>query len=227
MATSVLNGVIRNIRRTLIDDATRITDGQLMEALLSDGEGAAFESLVRRHGPMVLGVCRRVLRNEADAEDSFQATFLVFIRKAGSISPPEKVGNWLHGVALRTALAARKMGAKRRAKERKSADLPQAGMLDERVCEELLTVLDEEISCKVGLKGAARTAILTASGSSQMLLADLLIDEARVHLAGKAAAQTNVVGKMEYVVNGNPTLANQGSPVFGKKGKHGASVALR
>src|SRR5205823_416032 len=81
--------------------------------------------LLRRHGPMVLGVCRRVLRNDADAHDAFQATFLVFVRKAGSIVPRARVGNWLHGVAHKTALKARAMNRLRRAKEQQ-APAPQA-----------------------------------------------------------------------------------------------------
>src|SRR5579884_283612 len=74
-------------------------DGQLLERYLARREEAAFEALVRRHGPMVLGVCRRVLRHSHDAEDAFQATFLVLVRKAASIRPRQQVGNWLYGVA--------------------------------------------------------------------------------------------------------------------------------
>ena len=79
---------------------------------------AAFEALVRRHGPMVLGVCQRVLHHGHDAEDAFQATFVVLLRKADTIRPREKVGRWLYGVAYRTATKARVMSAKRRRKER-------------------------------------------------------------------------------------------------------------
>src|SRR5262249_37642450 len=83
------------------------TDGELLAAFLVREEEAAFEALVHRHGPMVLAVCRRVLGNLHEAEDAFQATFLVLLRKARSIGRPEQLSNWLHGVAYRTALKAR------------------------------------------------------------------------------------------------------------------------
>src|SRR6516165_7688836 len=77
------------------------TDQQLLEQFVTRREQTAFAALVRRHGPMVLGVCRRVVGHDQDAEDAFQATFLVLARKAASVSPPEAVGNWLYGVAYR------------------------------------------------------------------------------------------------------------------------------
>src|SRR5215472_14707732 len=80
-----------------------LSDAQLLEAFFARREGEAFEVLLRRHGPMVLGVCRRVLRSAHDAEDAFQATFIVLVCKASSVASRESVGSWLHGVAYRTA----------------------------------------------------------------------------------------------------------------------------
>src|SRR5262245_10921734 len=76
-----------------------LPDRELLERFTAGREGPAFETLVRRYGPMVLGVCRRVLGNLHDAEDAFQATFLVLARKAGSICKREALGSWLYGVA--------------------------------------------------------------------------------------------------------------------------------
>lgn len=84
-----------------------MTDGQLLETFIQRRDEAAFEALLDLHGPMVLGVCRRVLGNHHDAEEAFQATFLVLSRKAASIMPRNRVGNWLYGVAYRTALKAK------------------------------------------------------------------------------------------------------------------------
>src|SRR5437660_7271840 len=98
-------------------------DGQLLERFAARRDEEAFALLVRRHGPMVLGVCRRVTGHEPDAEDAFQAAFLVLVRRAASIMPREKVGNWLYGVAYRTALEARKTMLRRRNKEKPLADL--------------------------------------------------------------------------------------------------------
>jgi DNA-directed RNA polymerase specialized sigma24 family protein len=99
MGTEAMNRVIEQLRSVLLRDGADLTDGQLLEYYLSRGDEAAFEALVRRHGPMVFGVCRRILRHHHDSEDAFQATFLVLARKAASIVPPEMVGNWLYGVA--------------------------------------------------------------------------------------------------------------------------------
>src|SRR5579872_7500273 len=103
-----MRAVLRHLRAAALSaEGGGPTDGQLLEAFVARREEAAFEALVRRHGPMVLGVCRRALRNEHDAEDAFQATFLVLVRKAPSIRPRDLVGHWLYGVAYRTAIRAR------------------------------------------------------------------------------------------------------------------------
>ena len=82
-----------------------LSDGQLLDRFVARREEAVFEAIIERHGPMVWGVCHRVLRDHHDAEDAFQATFLVLARKASSILPRGMVGNWLHGVAYQTAVA--------------------------------------------------------------------------------------------------------------------------
>jgi RNA polymerase sigma factor (sigma-70 family) len=102
-----------------------LTDGQLLDRFISRHDEAAIAAIVRRHGAMVWGVCRRILRNYHDAEDAFQATFLVLVRKATSVLPREMVGNWLYGVAHQTALKARAMMAKRQERERHVNEMPE------------------------------------------------------------------------------------------------------
>src|ERR671935_2476096 len=121
MPTSDRNPALRYLRQaSLSPDGDGPTDGALLEAFLARRDEAAFRLLLRRHGPMVLGVCLRVLGNEADAEDAFQATFLVLARKAASIRSGGLVGNWLYGVAHNTALKAKAMSQRRRAKEKEA-----------------------------------------------------------------------------------------------------------
>src|SRR5262245_14710035 len=98
MPVSAAKQAILSLRQAAlrVQDAAS-TDADLLHHYLQGRDDAAFEALVRRHGPMVLGVCRRVLRNDADAEDAFQATFLVLVRKAATIRSHGAVGNWLYG----------------------------------------------------------------------------------------------------------------------------------
>src|SRR5438105_11050539 len=137
-----MNPVMRQLRvAAVLCHGDGRSDGQLLEAFADRREEAAFTALLRRHGPMVLGVCRRVLRNAHDADDAFQATFLVLVRKAASVRPRELVGNWLYGVAYRTALKAKALAVKRSAKERRMP--PQETHHDEPPAD-WLPLLDEE-----------------------------------------------------------------------------------
>src|SRR5205823_7066278 len=115
MADAQLSLVLRHIRKLAGDG--KATDRQLLHRFATQHEEAAFELLVERHGPAVLGLCRRVLRQEQDAEDVFQATFFTLARKASSIRKPESLGCWLYGVASRLAFKVRAAAAKRRMAE--------------------------------------------------------------------------------------------------------------
>jgi RNA polymerase sigma factor (sigma-70 family) len=123
-----------------------LSDGPLLDRFVDQGEGAALEALLRRHAPMVWGVCRRLLRDHHDAEDSFQATFLVLARQAASIRPREKVGNWLYGVAYQTARKARATRARRRLREAQVPDAPEPKAASGGRREDLAEFLDHELS---------------------------------------------------------------------------------
>jgi RNA polymerase sigma factor (sigma-70 family) len=131
--------------RRLLSRAGLPTDPQLLERFLARRDQAAFAALVRRHGPMVLAVCRRLLADPNDADDAFQATFLVLVRRAASVGRPERLGSWLYGVAYRTALKARANNARRRRHQQPLADVPTDGGVAELVWRELRPVLDEEL----------------------------------------------------------------------------------
>jgi RNA polymerase sigma factor (sigma-70 family) len=148
MANSPLSPVLDQLRRVaLLPDGAGLTDGELLESFISRKDGSAFEALVRRHGPMVLGVCRRVLSNHHDAEDAFQAAFLVLARKADSIMPREHVVNWLYGVAYRTALKARTMAATHSARARQVTEMPEPEAVEpDNGWRELQPLLDQELS---------------------------------------------------------------------------------
>jgi RNA polymerase sigma factor (sigma-70 family) len=119
----------------------------LLEDYLRRRDEAAVAALIRRHGPMVWGVCRRVLASHHDAEDAFQATFLVLVRKAASIRSREQVGNWLYGVAHQTALKARATAAKRQARERQVAAMPEpAARPEPDLWHDVEPLLDQELS---------------------------------------------------------------------------------
>ena len=116
---------IRELGRLFRSGALPSEDGALLACFLAEGDELAFEALVKRHGSMVLGVCRRLLGDSHDADDAFQATFLVLVRKARQIRDSKRLGPWLYGVATRVATKARARELKRRGRLRAvPADIP-------------------------------------------------------------------------------------------------------
>jgi RNA polymerase sigma factor (sigma-70 family) len=146
MASGQLGPVVDYLRKVVsprgIDEPT---DGQLLEWFVEQHHEDAFGMLVQRHGAMVRGVCLRVLNDCHDADDAFQATFLVLARKASAIRKRDSVASWLYGVAYRTALRARARNARRQAHEREAPDMAQADPLAELAWRELRPVLDAEL----------------------------------------------------------------------------------
>jgi RNA polymerase sigma factor (sigma-70 family) len=122
-----------------------LTDGQLLGRFIATRDEGAFAALVRRHGAMVLGVCRRVLHDFHDAEDAFQATFLVLAKKAASLVVGDSLGCWLYGVAYRTATQAHALGARRRSRERPMNDMPHPEAMPAEV-HDWLPLLDRELN---------------------------------------------------------------------------------
>jgi RNA polymerase sigma factor (sigma-70 family) len=134
---------------TAARDDRSVSDGELLRRFISQNDAAALELLVWRYQRLVFGICRRVLQDEHDAEDAFQATFLVLVRKARSVSRQEALGGWLYQVATRTALAARAARSRRTAHEcspggHNARSASQVDLPAER--RELETVVDEEVS---------------------------------------------------------------------------------
>jgi TIGR03009 family protein len=158
MAGSSMSDVVQHLRRAvLVGEGAEASDGQLLERFVRRREASALAGLVERHGPMVWGVCRRVLADYHDAEDAFQATFLVLVRRAASIVPRHMVGNWLYGVAHQTARKARATSARRRLNEKQVSPMPEAAMAERDAARDLQEVLDRELA---GLPDAYRVTIV-------------------------------------------------------------------
>jgi RNA polymerase sigma factor (sigma-70 family) len=146
MAKPQVSGVIDYVRRLAADGGPRpVSDGELLRRYVRERDAGAFEALVRGHGPLVWGVCRRALGRVHDAEDAFQATFLALARKAGSIRSSRSLASWLHGVAYRTALHARRSAARRREHEGHAPVRTEKGPAWQAAWQEVQALLDEEI----------------------------------------------------------------------------------
>ena len=147
MSTGRLSAFIRRLRGDI--DAARsggLSDAQLLDRWLAQRDQAAFEVLLWRHGPMILGVCRRVLRNDADVDDAFQAAFLLLVRKAGAIRQRESVAAWLYQTAYRVALRARDHANKRNARETSGVECLGADDSDAGLWHDVRPILDDEIN---------------------------------------------------------------------------------
>src|SRR6266542_737552 len=148
-AMNMVNGqigtILCHIRQLAARGTENLSDRELLNRFAAGREEAAFAELVQRHGRMVWGICRHVLRQEQDAEDVFQATFLVLAQKAGSIRNREAVGSWLHGTAYRLALRAKRDAATRRIHERRGRSMPREKALSESALREALTLVYEEV----------------------------------------------------------------------------------
>jgi RNA polymerase sigma factor (sigma-70 family) len=157
MDANQLGGFIRYLRRIAETDADQTSDGQLLERFARQGDEAAFTAILARHGPMVLGVCRRALGDPHDAEDAFQATFLVLAHKARSIGRPQALASWLYRIAHRTALRAKIVRSRRRARESVLDDVAATETIEDLAWHELRPLLDEEVN---RLPGKYRDAIV-------------------------------------------------------------------
>ena len=147
MPAKPLDKAVHQLCQAALKAGTELTDAQLLGHFIEHRDEAAFSVLVRRHGPVVWGVCRRIAGHHQDAEDAFQATFLVLARKAGSVRPRQMVASWLHGVARRTALKAKAMAGRRQRREKQVALLmpePKSASSEPWRCLEPL--LDQELA---------------------------------------------------------------------------------
>src|SRR5262245_39547469 len=127
MVQSTLNDVLRHLRSLCASEAIRdLGDDELLQRFLARREETSFAILVQRHGPMVLGVCQRVLRDAHAAEDAFQAAFLVLVRRSASIRKRGSLASWLYGVAQRIALRVRARDAAQRSRDRRAGAMPRA-----------------------------------------------------------------------------------------------------
>jgi RND family efflux transporter MFP subunit len=145
--TAPLANVLHHIR-TLVGRSDRVglSDGEILERFVSRQDESAFEELLARHGPMVLGVCQQLLRDPHDAEDAFQATFLVLVRRAGSIGKRDRLAGWLYGVAHRVAARSRSQTAQRRGRERRGVEMVAVEPFCQVAWDEVRPVIHEEVS---------------------------------------------------------------------------------
>jgi RNA polymerase sigma factor (sigma-70 family) len=161
MASGAMGAVCRQLERVFNSGGVAgLSEGQLLDRFVTRRDDVAFEALVARHGPMVMGVCRRLLRDPNDVDDAFQATFLVLVRKAGTLRRRDLLGNWLYGVAFKVASRSRSVAVRRFATETPTEevealagvyDSPEAALGPDPTLHEELTRLPEKYRAPVVL----------------------------------------------------------------------------
>jgi RNA polymerase sigma factor (sigma-70 family) len=191
--------------------AGSMSDPQLLDVFLGENDESsalAFEAIVERYGPMVLRTCRMVLRDLHAAEDAFQATFLILARKAQSLGTRELLGNWLHGVAVRTARKARCQSARQRLRERESAVI-RAGAVDgarrEALDDDLYRVLHEEIDRLPQTYRSAIAACYLEGKSQSQAAAQLRLSEST--LRGRLARARKLLDRRLTRRDASPAVA--------------------
>lgn len=218
MPTAVLNGFVDHLRRGMPADPR--ADGELVRVYVTTGSEAAFAELVRRFSPLVWGVCRRAVHDRQLAEDAFQATFLVLIRKAGSVRP-NAVGGWLHAVAVHTSTRARAMADRRKSRTRPLADHdPTVGMA-EPTDADAVRALDEEVSrlpeslraavvlCELG--GVSRKEAAERLGIAEGTLSSRLASARKrlaVKLRGRGIALAVAVALLSRTADAAPVVSS-------------------
>ncbi len=131
MATAAPATLLLHLHRLAAGSADDVSDSELLRRFTGEGDARAFAALLQRHGPMVWAACRRILPHLHDAEDVFQATFVVLARKARSLRKHGSVGSWLYGIASRQAMRVRSAQARRRGREAQAAQRSSADPLEE------------------------------------------------------------------------------------------------
>jgi RNA polymerase sigma factor (sigma-70 family) len=219
MPTNPVNVLIQNLLADLRPDRDAVTDGELLSRFLMNRDNNALAALVRRHAPMVWGVCCRLLYHHHDAEDAFQATFLVLVRKAGDV-PAQAVANWLYGVARQTAVRLRATAAKQGRREKQVIDMPESAATEAHDAD-LREVLDEELSrlpdhsrCVIvlcDLEGMTRKEAARALGIPEGSVASRLA-RARTMLAKRLTQRGVVFASGLLAVRLAEQIASAGAP---------------
>jgi RNA polymerase sigma factor (sigma-70 family) len=173
MGNTPISRALRFLRQSVSPAGGEASDGELLRRFVAAGEESAFAALVRRHEAMVLGVCRRLLGDAHDAEDAFQATFLVLARRAASVRKHESVASWLYGVAYRVARKARQAASRRPAGERQVDAVSPSDPVAEAAWRELRPLLDVELS-RLPLKYQAPLVLCYLEGRTNEEAARLL-----------------------------------------------------